>query len=258
MSTTSETQRGWRLLTGISNVQKYQQQFWQLWGKQQAGKWSSTDPGHTCASCGGWGSGLGAHCKLQLLSSPSQGPGTPCRGCVTLGFPRALLSWVSSVCVSAVCCCACTLIRSLVMSCSPQNASPTSPLSPSWPMFSAPSSPMPTSSTSSDSSPIRSVAQFPWLLVAFALPVEFPRFSPAHLPSPGTLPSQHSTQQEGSSQSPRGQQELALLARLSSSAGLLCSAAGKKCPVGSLETLPSLVFCPQDVWDARRARGGTD
>uniref|UniRef100_A0A8C3UKI0 Rho GTPase-activating protein 26 n=1 Tax=Catharus ustulatus TaxID=91951 RepID=A0A8C3UKI0_CATUS len=98
----------------------------------------------------------------------------------------------------------------------PQNASPTSPLSPSWPMFSAPSSPMPTSSTSSDSSPIRSVAQFPWLLVAFALPVEFPRFSPAHLPSPGTLPSQHSAQQEGSSQSPRGQQELALLARLSS------------------------------------------
>uniref|UniRef100_A0A8C0VKI9 Rho GTPase-activating protein 26 n=1 Tax=Cyanistes caeruleus TaxID=156563 RepID=A0A8C0VKI9_CYACU len=51
----------------------------------------------------------------------------------------------------------------------PQNPSPTSPLSPSWPMFSAPSSPMPTSSTSSDSSPIRSVAQFAWLFVAFAI-----------------------------------------------------------------------------------------
>lgn len=55
------------------------------------------------------------------------------------------------------------------MSCSPQNSSPTSPLSPSWPMFSAPSSPMPTSSTSSDSSPIRSVAEFALLFVAFAV-----------------------------------------------------------------------------------------
>uniref|UniRef100_A0A670XZ61 Rho GTPase-activating protein 26 n=1 Tax=Pseudonaja textilis TaxID=8673 RepID=A0A670XZ61_PSETE len=52
----------------------------------------------------------------------------------------------------------CVLISCLVLSCSPQNPSPTSPLSPSWPMFSAPSSPLPTSSTSSDSSPIRSVA----------------------------------------------------------------------------------------------------
>ncbi|XP_041345857.1 rho GTPase-activating protein 26 isoform X1 [Pyrgilauda ruficollis] len=60
----------------------------------------------------------------------------------------------------------------------PQNPSPTSPLSPSWPMFSAPSSPMPTSSTSSDSSPIRSVAQFAWLSVAFAISVEFPQFPP--------------------------------------------------------------------------------
>uniref|UniRef100_A0A663MRF9 Rho GTPase-activating protein 26 n=1 Tax=Athene cunicularia TaxID=194338 RepID=A0A663MRF9_ATHCN len=51
----------------------------------------------------------------------------------------------------------------------PQNPSPTSPLSPSWPMFSAPSSPMPTSSTSSDSSPIRSVAEFALLSVAFAI-----------------------------------------------------------------------------------------
>uniref|UniRef100_A0A8D2NAB1 Rho GTPase-activating protein 26 n=1 Tax=Zonotrichia albicollis TaxID=44394 RepID=A0A8D2NAB1_ZONAL len=66
----------------------------------------------------------------------------------------------------------------------PQNPSPTSPLSPSWPMFSAPSSPMPTSSTSSDSSPIRSVAQFAWLLVAFAASVGFPRFPPLHLPFP--------------------------------------------------------------------------
>uniref|UniRef100_A0A8D2QIB8 Rho GTPase activating protein 26 n=1 Tax=Zonotrichia albicollis TaxID=44394 RepID=A0A8D2QIB8_ZONAL len=75
----------------------------------------------------------------------------------------------------------------------PQNPSPTSPLSPSWPMFSAPSSPMPTSSTSSDSSPIRSVAQFAWLLVAFAASVGFPRFPPLHLPFPWhparTLPS---------------------------------------------------------------------
>uniref|UniRef100_A0A670XSC3 Rho GTPase-activating protein 26 n=1 Tax=Pseudonaja textilis TaxID=8673 RepID=A0A670XSC3_PSETE len=50
----------------------------------------------------------------------------------------------------------CVLISCLVLSCSPQNPSPTSPLSPSWPMFSAPSSPLPTSSTSSDSSPISS------------------------------------------------------------------------------------------------------
>lgn len=77
---------------------------------------------------------------------------------------------MSSDCLSvAVCFCGCTLIRYLVMSCSPQNPSPTSPLSPSWPMFSAPSSPMPTSSTSSDSSPIRSVAEFALLFVAFAI-----------------------------------------------------------------------------------------
>ncbi|KAM6299645.1 rho GTPase-activating protein 26 isoform 1-T1 [Aegotheles albertisi] len=69
----------------------------------------------------------------------------------------------------------------------PQNPSPTSPLSPSWPMFSAPSSPMPTSSTSSDSSPIRSVAEFTLLCVAFPIfcliylvpPLHF-TFSPLH------------------------------------------------------------------------------
>jgi len=90
---------------------------------------------------------------------------------------------MSSACLSvAVCFCGCTLIRYLVMSCSPQNPSPTSPLSPSWPMFSAPSSPMPTSSTSSDSSPIRSVAQFAWLSVAF------PIFCLIYLVCPTSLP----------------------------------------------------------------------
>uniref|UniRef100_A0A670XSB0 Rho GTPase-activating protein 26 n=1 Tax=Pseudonaja textilis TaxID=8673 RepID=A0A670XSB0_PSETE len=64
----------------------------------------------------------------------------------------------------------CVLISCLVLSCSPQNPSPTSPLSPSWPMFSAPSSPLPTSSTSSDSSPIRSVAH----LALYACKAEHP------------------------------------------------------------------------------------
>uniref|UniRef100_A0A8C3RG44 Rho GTPase-activating protein 26 n=1 Tax=Cyanoderma ruficeps TaxID=181631 RepID=A0A8C3RG44_9PASS len=89
----------------------------------------------------------------------SQGPGTSFRGCVSCWEYSQGTRYrrLSSPCLwVAVCCCGCTLIKSLVMSCSPQNPSPTSPLSPSWPMFSAPSSPMPTSSTSSDSSPISS------------------------------------------------------------------------------------------------------
>ncbi|XP_005053764.1 PREDICTED: rho GTPase-activating protein 26 isoform X1 [Ficedula albicollis] len=141
----------------------------------------------------------------------------------------------------------------------PQNASPTSPLSPSWPMFSAPSSPMPTSSTSSDSSPIRSVPQFPWLLVAFAVPVEFPWFPPLHFPFPWhaarALPGQLSAlSQRGASRAscPRAAGAVtAGLAQLSSAQlssapllPLLCSATGKKCterskePVGALPSLP--------------------
>lgn len=91
-----------------------------------------------------------------------------CHKCPPTPTPRTHLAVGS--CLEFLCACAvvsCVLTSYLVLSCSPQNPSPTSPLSPSWPMFSAPSSPMPTSSTSSDSSPIRSVAG---LRVSFCLP----------------------------------------------------------------------------------------
>lgn len=67
ISTTSDRQRGWRLLAGIINVQKYQQLFLAALGEAQAGKWLCC--GTRGARCHGRGNGVGSDGKIQLLLS---------------------------------------------------------------------------------------------------------------------------------------------------------------------------------------------
>lgn len=180
-----------------------------------------------------------------LIVQPSSGPAlqpfpsSPFHGCVShWDFPRHWLSWVSRVCVSAVCCCACTLmslwlcLAALRMQAQRHPCHRPGPCSPRHPALCPPP---PRPATHPPSGLCHNSLGFSLLLLFLLNFPDFPTSPPC--PWRPALPAQHSAGRELSE--PSGHcwpaQLLGWLALLS---------AGKKCAVRSLESSASPAFLP--------------
>lgn len=111
MSTTSDRQRGWRLLAGIINVQEYQQLFLAALGEAQAGKWPCCSTRGASAMDGAMEWGLTGRsssccpdkCRPSLETPPKVLAPHSVAVSHAQNFPKAL-AISAAVCVSLGCC----------------------------------------------------------------------------------------------------------------------------------------------------------